>query len=149
MKQKKFIFNIIDHLIPSSIFNKGIIKTTSRIKLDLNEENKILYNNNTQEVFILELKNLTELKKEIKTYFPKRIIRLVDRKSIASAYFDMLSGDIIINESIYTQINNKFLDENNYNSIFESLERYIKGNIDFTNNESKNKYNLFMYRAFW
>ena len=143
------MFEIIDNLKPSSIFNKGLLTTTSRIKLDLNEENKIYYpNNEMQNIFILELKNLKELKQEIKTYFPERIIRFIDTKSTTAAYFDMSSGDIIINESIYIQSNNKFL-ENDDNMIYEELEKYVKGDIDLNNNEYKNKYHLFMYRAFW
>ena len=146
---RKFMFQIIEKLEPSSIFIKGLLRTTSRIKPDLNEANKIHYSNNDiQNIFILELKNLKELKEEIKKYYPERIIRFVDSKSIVAAYFDMSSGDILINEYIYMQYDNKFLEKDD-NLIYEQLDSYVKGNIEFENNENKNKFNLFMYRAFW
>ena len=146
---RKFMFQIIEKLEPSSIFIKGLLRTTSRIKPDLNEENKFHYSNNDkQNIFILELKNLKELKEEIKKYYPERIIRFVDSKSSAAAYFDMSSGDILINEYIYMQYDNKFLEKDD-NAIYNELDNYVKGNIELENNENKNKFYLFMFRAFW
>ena len=71
----------------------------------------------------------------------------MEAKSTAAAYFDVSSGDILINEYIYTNYDNKFL-ENDDNLIYEQIDNYVKGNIELDNNENKIKYNLFMYRAF-
>ncbi len=53
----------------------------------------------------------------------------------------MSSGDVLINESIYIQSNNKYL-ENDDSCQYEELEKYVNGNIDFEKKECKNKYNI-------
>ena len=154
-KAKELLFNIIDNLTPDSAFLKGIKKTTSRIMPDLNECNSFYYNskNNNKvdidnKIFILEYKQLSELKKEVKSNVPDLIVRFVDTKTLSKAQYDILSGNILINEAIFKNKDNNFL-EHDDNNIFEENNNIIKGNIDFTNQKDKLKYDLCIFKSFW
>ena len=149
---KNFLCEIIDNLNSNSILNKGYQKTLSRIKLDLNITNSNLYSKkDNRKVFILELVNLNQLKTNLKSYFNNLIVRYVDTKSCSSAQYDIFSGFVLINESIYNRIKNNYL-ENNDNKIFDENEKYVKykiNSIDKDYTEEIKKYNLYVYRAFW
>jgi len=138
---------IIDKLQPNSKYLKGLRQTFSRIKKDLNQLNS--YDNNKRDVFIIEMTSLKELKEKIKTFLPKRIIRFVNSRSLTNALYDIVSGDIIINEIIYKKRGIDYYTNNNDNNIFDSLEPFIKGNINLSNEFDKYYYNLYIFKAFW
>ena len=140
---KDFTFKIIENLTKDSIFGKGLEQLMSRVKEDINKENK-----KKENVFILEMRNLKEFKNQIKNFYPKLIIRTVNSQSENNANYDILSDNIIINEIIYKKKNiNYILGKNNDNKTFDELESIIKGNI--VNENDKQKFDLFTFKAFW
>ena len=155
-KANELLFNIIDNLNPDSAFLNGIKKTTSRIKPDLNKQNYCYYTSKIEEnqeiidndIFIIEYKELSELKKEIKSNVPDLIVRFVDTKTLSKAQYDMCSGNILINEAIYKKKDSNFLD-NDDNQIFDEYNDIIKGNIDLKNKSNKIKYDLCTFKSFW
>ena len=140
---KDFTFKIIENLTKDSIFGKGLEQLMSRVKEDINKENK-----KKENVFILEMRNLKEFKNQIKNFYPKLIIRTVNSQSENNTNYDILSDNIIINEIIYKKKNiNYILGKNNDNKTFDELESIIKGNI--LNENDKQKFDLFTFKAFW
>lgn len=144
-----FLIKIINNLKYDSILNKGYLKTLSRVKSDINKNNEYFYSkDNNNEVFIIELMNLDELKSKLKNYLPNMIVRYFNSKSNSAAEYDIFSGNILINELIYIGKKNDFLICDN-NGISKSLEPFIKGNINLNDKNNKKKYDLFVFRAFW
>ena len=140
---KDFTFKIIENLKKDSIFGKGLEQLISRVKEDINKENK-----KKENVFILEMRNLEEFKSQIKNFYPKLIVRTVNSQSESNVNYDLLSDYIIIKEIIYKDNNiNYFLGKNNDNKTFDELESIIKGNI--VNENDKQKFDLFTFKAFW
>ena len=150
-KAKTFIFNIIDKINNKSAYLNGLELTTSRIKKDLNKENYYNYkNDNTERIFILEMRTISDLKNTIKSLFPKIIVRTFNSQSGFNAHIDSFSGLMIINENCYEKDSfEKF--KGNYDDIeaYKSLDKIIKGLIDFENEDNNELYNLFIYKAFW
>ena len=151
----KFLTKIINNLNNNSILNKGYIKTFSRIKSDLNKSNKLYYayntknnNNCNNNIFIIELMNLEELKTKLISYLPDMIVRYVNSKCHATTNYDCFSGNILINEQIFIQKKNNFL-ENDDNKIFDSLQPFIKGQVNLTNEQNQKMYDLYVFRALW
>jgi len=138
---------IIDKLQPNSEYLKGLRQTFSKIKKDLNQLNS--YGNDKRDVFIIEMTSLKELKEKIKNVLPKRIIRFVNSRSFTNALYDIVSGDIIINEIIYKKRGDDYYTNNNDNEIFDSLEPFVKGNVNLDNEFDKYYYNLYIFKAFW
>ena len=139
---------IIDQLQPNSNYLKGLRQTFSKIKKDLNQLNYVDEKEN-KDTFVIEMISLEELKEKIKSFLPKRIIRFVNSRSFTNALYDIVSGDIIINEIIYKSRGNDYLINNNDNNIFDSLDPFIKGNIDFNNTLEKYYYNFYIFQALW
>jgi hypothetical protein len=138
---------IIDKLQPNSEYLKGLRQTFSKIKKDLNQLNS--YDNNNRDIFIIEMISLNELKEKIKSFLPRRIIRFVNSRSFTNALYDIVSGDIIINEIIYKKRGTDYYTNNNDNTIFDSLESFVKCNINLDNELNKYYYNLYIFKAFW
>ena len=145
---QKLLCKIIDKLQANSSYLKGLKQTFSKIKKDLNELNYTDDKEN-REVFIIEMISLEELKTKIKSFLPKRIIRFVNSRSFTNAFYDLISQDIIVNEIIYTNRGDEYYYKNNDNNIFNSLEPFIKGNINLEDEKNKYYYNLYIFRAFW
>ena len=92
-----FLVKIIDNLKYDSILNKGYLKTLSRVKADINKKNKNFYRkDNNNEVFMIELMNLDDLKEKLKAYLPNIIVRYLNSKSKIAAEYDIFSGNILI-----------------------------------------------------
>ena len=150
-KVKKFIFNIIDKLNNKSAYLNGLELTTSRIKKDLNKFNYHNYRKDiNKRIFILEMRTISELKKTIKSFFPKIIVRTFDSQSGFNAHIDNFSGLMIINENCYEKNSLDKL-KGNYddNEAYKSMDKIIKGLIDLENKDNNELYNLFIYKAFW
>ena len=144
---RNFLLKIIDNLKSDSILNNGYLKTLSRIKEDINKINENLYENK-RNTFMIELMNLDDLKNNLKKYVPNMVVRYFNSKSKSAAEYDIFSGNILINELIFTEKKNDFLILNN-NEASKNLEPFIKGKIELNNEKNKKIYDLFVFRAFW
>ena len=145
---KNLLNKIIENLKVNSRYLLGLKQTFSRIKKDLNSMN-FHGSNKNRDVFIIEMLSLSELKEKIKSFFPSKIIRFVNSRSFTNAFYDLVSGDILINEIIYKYRGNNYYKENNDNIIFDSLDPFIKGNINLKNDKDKYYYNLYIFKALW
>ena len=139
------LYEIIDKLKTNSYFLKGFKQTFSKIYKDINKNN--YHNNNNNDIFIIEMLSLEELKQKIKTFIPNRIIRYVNSKSFTNAYYDIISGDIIINEIIYKDRGNDYYINNNDNTIFDSISPFVKNQINLNNDDIKSTYDLYTFKA--
>jgi len=150
-KVKTFIFNIIDKLNNKSAYLNGLELTTSRIKKDLNKNNYYNYKkDNTKRIFTLEMRTISDLKKTIKNFFPKIMVRTFNSQSGFNAHIDNFSGLMIINENCYERNSIEKLKGNYDDSkAFKSQDKIIKGLIDLKNENNNELYNLFIYKAFW
>ena len=146
LKIKNFLFEIIDQCTVKSNIIEGMEMLFSKILIDFNYYN-ITYNKN---VFINQIKNLLDLKKEIKNYFPKIICRYLNSNDENSAFYDILSGLIGINETIYI--------EKQYNMIYgeyddikdlDNINEIVEDKFSKDDEEKKNLYNLYFFKGFW
>ena len=138
---------IIDKLNPNSQYLKGLKQTFSRIKKDLNILNHKNKKENNTDIFIIEMISLEELKEKIKSFIPSRIIRFVNSRSFTNALYDIISGDIIINEITYKNRGIDYHINNNDNIIFDSLDPIIKGDINLNDAKNKFDYNFCIFQA--
>ena len=152
IKEELNIFqNTIDKLKSESAYLNGLELTTSKIKKDLNELNYKNYkNDNSKNTFILEMRNINELKQTIKSLFPKVIVRTYNPESGFNAHLDVFSSLMIINENLFEKNNfENMIGANNDSKSFEKLDKVIKGLIDLDIKENNELYNLYIYKAFW
>lgn len=148
---KKFIYKIIDKLDSDSAYINGLELITSRIKEDLNQINDIKFEKDeSKKTFILEMRTIEELKKTIKNFFPKIIVRIFDSQCSFNAHIDNYSGLMIINENIYEENTmKKMICKNDDNKSFKEFDKIIKGLVDLKNEKNYELYNLFIFKAFW
>ena len=88
---------------------------------------------------MIELMNLDDLKDNLKKYVLNMVVRYFNSKSKNAAEYDIFSGNILINELIFTEKKNDFLILDN-NEASKNLEPFIKGKIELNN--EKNKKNM-------
>ena len=96
------------------------------------------------------MRTISVLKKTIKSFFPKIIVRAFNSQNGINAHIDNFSGLMIINENCYEKNSfEKF--KGNYDDIeaYKSLDKIIKGLIDLENEDYNELYNLFIYKTFW
>ena len=146
-KSIEFVKEVINKLNEESYYVNGFRQTFSRIKKDINKLN--IESKNEKGIFIIELRDLEELKSLMKKYLPSKIVRFVNAKSRLNAIYDIYGRNIIINEIIYINRNkiNDFTVDNN--KIYDSLNPIIKGDIDLKNESNLFLYNLYTFKAFW
>lgn len=145
-KSIEFFNKIIDKLNKESYYIRGFRQTFSRIKKDINEVNE--YINNENRVFIIENRELNDLKILMKNFIPTKIVRFVNNNSKINAFYDIYSKNVIVNEIIFT--NRERYDFNQDNTeIFESLNPIITGNIDLNVESNLFLYNLYTFKSFW
>ena len=150
-KVKKFIFKIIDKLKKKSAYINGLELLMSRVKEDLNKKNNKNYDvNDLKKTFVLEMRDIEQLKETIKTYFPKIIVRIFDSQSGFNSHIDMFSGLMIINECIYSERTIEMI-KGNYDDIkgFNEINNFVKGSVDLKNNDNNELYNKMIFKAFW
>ena len=145
-KSNELLNKIIHKLNEESYYIRGFRQTFSRIKRDINKIND--YIDTDRKSFIIEMRDLDELKILMKNYLPKTIVRLVNNNSQMNAIYDIYSQNIIINEAIFInrELNNF---KNNNNEIYDKLNPIIIGDIDFNNDNNLYLYNLYCFKAFW
>ena len=135
------LFNkIIDKLKKESYYIRGFRQTFSRIKNDINGVNE--YINNENKVFIIENRDLNDLKFLMKNYLPKKIVRFLNNNSKLNAIYDIYSKNVIVNEIIFTNRERYDFNQDN-NKIFESLNPIITGNINLNIGANLFFYNLY------
>ena len=146
-KSIEFFKEVINKLNEESYYVNGFRQTFSRIKKDINELN--IESKNEKGIFIIELRDLEELKCLMKKYLPSKIVRFVNAKSQLNAIYDIYGRNIIINEIIY--INREKINDfsANNNNIYDSLNPIIKGDIDLKNESNLFLYNLYTFKSFW
>ena len=146
-KSIEFFKEIINKLNEESYYVNGFKQTFSRIKKDINELN--ISNKNEKGLFIIELRDLEELKILMKKYLPSKIVRFVNAKSRLNAIYDIYSRNIIINEIIYINRDSINAFSVNNNDIYDSLNPIIKGDIDLKKESNLFFYNLYTFKSFW
>ena len=145
-KSIDFLNKIIDKLNKDSYYLRGFRQTFSQIKEDINEINE--YSNNKNLVFIIEDRDLNDLKILMKNYLPTKIVRFMNISSTLNSIYDIFSKNIIINEIIYIDRESCNFERNN-NIIYESLNSLIKGDIDLNVEKNLYLFNLYTYKSFW
>ena len=145
-RANEFFNKIINKLNEESFYIKGFRQTFSRIKKDINELNE--YADKERKVFIIEMRDLNDLKILMKNYLPKKIVRFLNTNSQINSIYDLYSQNIIVNEIIF--INREIYNfKQNSNEIYDSLNPIIKGDIDLNNESNLLLYNLYSFKAFW
>ena len=145
-KIKQFVFDIIDRCNKESKFIEGIEMLFSRILTDLNKCNQTYLHR----VFINQIKNLEQLKNEIKSFFPSMICRYINSNDNCNAFYDILSDIIGINERIYIKNDYKMIyGEYDDLAIKENINNIIEGKFPKEDKEKQKLYNLYFFKGFW
>lgn len=144
-KSNELFYKIINKLNKESFYLRGFRQTFSKIKEDMNEINKYAKNKNM--VFIIENRDLNDLKILMKNYLPTKIVRFLSTSRQLNAKYDIYSKNVIINETIFINTEKCVFKQNN-NKIYESLNPIIIGDIDLNIESNIFLYNLYTYRAF-